>query len=104
MKSLFLPDAEQEFREAIRYYEAKAPGIGVAFMAEVRKTVSSIIEIPYAAVAVGSGVRKRVLNHFPYNILYAVEPDAIIIVAVAHQKRRQRYWRPRIKQIKEWKD
>ncbi len=103
MNSLFLPEAEQEFREATRYYETKAPGIGLAFMAEVRRMVRSIVETPHAAVAVGSGVRKRVMSHFPYNILYAVEPDMIVIVAVAHQKRRPRYWRTRIKQISEWR-
>jgi hypothetical protein len=31
----------------------------------------------------------------------AVEHNLILIVAVAHQKRRPRYWRARIKQIKE---
>ena len=55
---------------------------------------------PYAAVAAGRGLRSKMLNHFPYNILYAVEHDLILIVAVAHQKRRPRYWRARIKQIK----
>ncbi|HTY22018.1 MAG TPA: type II toxin-antitoxin system RelE/ParE family toxin [Desulfomonilaceae bacterium] len=103
MNSEFLPEAEEEFREATRYYELEAPGVGVAFVAEVRKAVRSIIENPYAAVAVGSGVRRTLLNHFPYNILYAVEPDLIVIVAVAHQKRRPRYWEARIKQLRQRK-
>jgi plasmid stabilization system protein ParE len=101
MNSEFLPEAEDKFREAARYYETEALGVGVAFVAEVRRAVNWIIENPYAAV--GSGVRSKPLNHFPYNILYAVEPDLILIVAVAHQKRRPRYWRARIKQIKERK-
>lgn len=32
-------------------------------------------------------------NLFPYNVLYAVEKDTIVIVAVAHQKRRPSYWK-----------
>ena len=103
MNSEFLPEAEDEFREAARYYETEAPGVGVAFVAEVRRAVGWIVENPYAAVAVGNGVRSKPLNHFPYNILYAVEPDVILIVAVSHQKRRPRYWRTRTKQIKERK-
>lgn len=103
MNSLFLPEAEQEFREAARYYEAEAPGVGAAFVAEALRAVRSIVENPHAAPAVGSGIRRTVLKHFPYNILYAFEPDLIVIVAVAHQKRRPRYWRSRIKQIKQQK-
>jgi plasmid stabilization system protein ParE len=103
MSSEFLPEAEDELREGIRYYETEAPGVGVAFVAEVRRAVGWIVENPYAAAAVGSGIRSKPLSHFPYNILYTVEPDLILIVAVAHQKRRPRYWRARIKQIKERK-
>lgn len=104
MNSEFLPEAEQEFREATRYYEREAPGIGIAFAAEVRKAVRSICENPCSAASVGGGIRKSVLNHFPYNILYSVEPDLIVIIAVAHQKRRPTYWRTRIKHISQGED
>ncbi len=103
MKSEFLPEAEEAFREATRYYETEAPGVGIAFLAEVKRAVRSITENPYAAVAISSGIRRKVLNHFPYSLLYAVERDLIVIVAVAHQKKRPRYWRSRIKQINERK-
>ena len=90
MKSEFLPEAEAEFREAVWYYEKEAPGVGLRFITEVRKGVTLITANPYAAVAVGSGIRRKVLNHFPYNLIYAVEPELIVIMAVAHQKRRPR--------------
>jgi toxin ParE1/3/4 len=99
----FLPEAEEEFREAARYYETEAPGVGITFITAVRRAVGLVAENPYAAVSVGGGIRKKVLTHFPYNILYAVEPESILIVAVAHHKRRPRYWRTRIKQIKDRK-
>lgn len=104
MNSEFLPEAEEEFREAARYYENEAPGIGVTFVAEVRRAIRSIIANPYAAAPLGSGIRSNVLKHFPYNILYAVDEDLLVIIAVAHQKRRPRYWRARIEQIKARKD
>ena len=100
MKSEFLPEAEEEFREAAWYYEKKAPGVGLRFIAEVRKGVSFITENPYAAVDVGGGIRRKVLNHFPHTMLYAVESELVVIVAVAHQKRRPRYWHGRLKELK----
>ena len=104
MKTEFLPEARQEFREAVRYYEEEADGVGMSFIAEVHRAVSFIVQNPYAAAAVGSGIRRKVLDHFPYNILYAVEPELIVIVAVAHQKRRPTYWRGRTKRLRERRD
>jgi hypothetical protein len=73
MNSEFLPEADEEFREAVLYYENEAPGVGLRFVAEVRRGVTFITENPFAAVDVGSGIRRKVLNHFPYSLLYAVE-------------------------------
>lgn len=96
----FLPEADQEFREAVLYYEEEAPGVGMSFIAEVHRAISFIVQNPHAAAAVGSGIRRKVLDHFPYNILYAVEGQLIVIVAVAHQKRRSRYWRGRARSLR----
>jgi plasmid stabilization system protein ParE len=101
MNSEFLPEADQEFREAVHYYENQAAGVGFRFIAEVRKGLTFMTENPYAAPAVGRGIRRKVLNHFPYSLLYAVESELVLIVAVAHQKRRPSYWRGRVKNIKE---
>ena len=99
MNSEFLPEADEEFREAVWYYEYEAPGVGLSFVAEVRRGVKFITENPYAVTEIGGGIRKKVLNHFPFSLLYAVETDLILIVAVAHQKRRPRYWRDRLRDL-----
>jgi hypothetical protein len=78
MNSEFFPEADEEFREAVRFYENEAPGVGLRFVAEVRKGVTFITENPYAAVVAGSGIRRKVLNHFPYSLLYAVESELIV--------------------------
>jgi toxin ParE1/3/4 len=41
-------------------------------------------------------VRRRVLRRVPNSILYLVEADAIVIVAVAHHRRRPGYWLSRL--------
>jgi hypothetical protein len=32
---------------------------------------------------------------FPYRVLYTLEPDSILIVAIAHLARKPRYWEAR---------
>ena len=93
----FLPEADEEFREASRYYENEAPGIGLAFIAEVHRVISVVTTHPRAAKKVRGTVRSKVLYHFPYSLLYSIESDLILIVAVAHHKKRPTYWRRRLK-------
>lgn len=93
----FLPEADLEFREATRYYESEAPGVGLAFVAELHRAAGDIAVFPLAAQMIRGGIRRKLLRHFPYNVLYSVEMDRILIVAVAHQSRRPNYWRSRLK-------
>jgi plasmid stabilization system protein ParE len=97
-RETFLPEADAEFREAARYYESEAPGLGVAFVAEIRRAISEILTNPEAATLVGGGIRRRLVRRFPYSLLYSLEGDEVVVLAVAHQKRRPRYWKPRIEE------
>lgn len=97
MKIEFQSEADEEFREAARYYESEAPGVGLAFVVEMHKAVADIAEFPLTAQIVRASIRKKVLRHFPYNILYSVDSDKVVIIAVAHQRRRPNYWRNRLK-------
>jgi plasmid stabilization system protein ParE len=71
--------------------------VGLAFIAAVHKAVDEVVEFPLAAETVRAGIRKKVLRHFSYNLFYAVEASVIVIVAVAHQRKRPSYWHARLK-------
>jgi plasmid stabilization system protein ParE len=96
MTESFLPEADEEFRESARYYEHECPGLGLTFIAAVHKAISWIMENPMATTPVGSGIRSKVVGRFPYSGLYAVEGNVLVIIAVAHQRRRPGYWRSRV--------
>lgn len=46
MKLEFHPEAEEEFLEAISYYEAEVPGLGERLEAEMRKASALLLEYP----------------------------------------------------------
>jgi plasmid stabilization system protein ParE len=96
MRIQFLPEAEAELREAARYYETRAPGIGLTFLTELHKTTLLIGSHPQSGEVVHDTIRKTVLPHFPYSLLYSIEADVLLIVAVAHHKRRPTYWYSRM--------
>jgi toxin ParE1/3/4 len=92
MNVRFLPEADVEFREAARYYEEQAPGLGIAFIAEVHRATGIVASQPSLGSPLVDEQRKFVLRRFPYNLIYAVAGDEVDITAVAHHKRRPFYW------------
>ena len=93
-RKVFLhPGADAELAEAVRYYEEEEEGLGARFEAEIVRCARLIQRAPEAAPVVRpKGLRRKVLQRFPYSLIYAVEPDRIRIVAIAHQRRRPGYW------------
>lgn len=94
---VFHPDADAEITEVSHYYEVRKPGLGSDFIGEVERVLDQITANPEAGQRIGKRVRRKTLWRFPYNLIYAVYPERIRIVACAHQKRRPFYWRKRLK-------
>jgi len=97
MPVIFLPEAEQEMLESAIYYQSKASGLGIDYLSEVERAVKSIAESPNAWPILEGELRRCLIRRFPFGILYRVEPNEIVVVAVAHLRRRPGYWRERIK-------
>lgn len=96
---VFLPEAEQEMLEASLYYQSKASGLGVDFLSEVERAVKSIAESPNTWPILEGELRRRLVRRFPFGILYKVESEEIVVIAVAHLRKKPGYWKERIQKI-----
>lgn len=94
---VFLPDAEQEMLQAAVYYESQSSGLGIDYLSEVERDVQAIKESPMTWPIVEGELRRRLVRRFPFGILYRIDPEEIVIIAVAHLRRKPGYWRERIK-------
>ena len=92
MKVIFSKYAKQELNDAVHYYELEHEGLGRRFKEEVKKAAIRISEYPKAWSVERGDVRKCLLHKFPYKLLYSIEEDHIIVIAVAHQHRKPDYW------------
>ncbi len=92
MKFFFHSAAEQEFNEAIDYYESITPGLGRDFAKEVHAAIERAIDFPKAWPLLRDDVRRSLVRRFPYGVLYAEEKEGIMIVAVMNLNRRPGYW------------
>src|SRR5438105_10124230 len=96
MKLEFHPDAEEEFLEAVSYYEAHVPGLGERLDAQVRIAAALLLELPDIGPSIDSELRKLVLDRFPYYLIYNVSAETVYVVAVAHERRKPGYWKARL--------
>jgi plasmid stabilization system protein ParE len=96
MEIRYLTPARLEFVETVSYYEAQAAGLGADFLQELNDAELLIAENPEIGSPFGGELRRVLLRRFPFYIVYSVEPDHLLVVAVAHQRREPGYWRDRI--------
>lgn len=95
MSFSFHPDAEDEFIEAIDFYEDREAGLGFAFSLEIHTAIQNIVAHPGAWPVMEDDVRRCLMSRFPYAVLYVIEHAEILILAIMHQKRRPGYWKER---------
>lgn len=90
--------AEDELLNEIGYLELRANGLGRRFFAEVRRAENLMAQFPESSAEILPGIRKRALWKFPCSLIYAIEKDGLLILAVAHHSRRPGYWIGRVSQ------
>ncbi len=90
-----LPEASREIEEAFEWYLERSPRAAESFLLEVDHGIEAIVEAPNQWPPFEAGTRRYLLRSFPYSIVYQSQEDQILIVAVAHHKRKPGYWRTR---------
>lgn len=91
-----LAAAQHEIHEALTHYRAVSDRTADAFLAALRQAFDRIAERPDAWRALDASLRRIALRRYPYVVIYAVEPDAIVVVAIHHSRRRPPDWQRRL--------
>jgi plasmid stabilization system protein ParE len=88
--------AQEEINEAFDWYFKRSPEAADAFLTEIGESLAQIVSRPQLYSAYTKKTRRRILANFPYSVVFQKKDDVILVVAVAHAKRRPGYWRGRI--------
>lgn len=96
MKWKFHPQASQEYLDACRYYAEIDGMLGLAFVRSVETAIEQILQHPASWPVIEEDVRRHLLKRFSYGIHYTIEDAFVLIVSVAHLKRKPGYWRNRL--------
>jgi toxin ParE1/3/4 len=95
MRYGFHPEALNEYAEAVQYYTEQRVEVSQAFINAIEDTVARIRESPTRYAAIDEDVRRCMARKFPYGVLYTIEQDYILILAVMHCSREPGYWKSR---------
>lgn len=86
----FDPAAARELVEAASFYDAENPGLGGAFLDAVERAPGQIRDFPESSPIASPPLRAKVVAAFPFSVVYWVADEAIVVLAVARQRRRKR--------------
>ena len=88
-KSIILPPAKEDIRDAALWYDEKQKGLGKRFISQVREKVYFIRQNPQTGSLRYDNVRTMVLNVFPFMVHYTINEisETIIVSAVLHTSR-----------------
>lgn len=81
------PETEDDLKEAYTWYEDKRIGLGYDFLLQVDAGLNFIARNPTSHPIEYKGTRKHLVKRFPYKIIYLVENERIIVLAVIHGRR-----------------
>ena len=91
----WLPGAEEDYEEAFEWYyqqsERAAEGLERVVGTALQKIRAASDRYPYC----DARHQFVTMKPYPYKIVYRVEGERVVIVAMAHGRRRPGYWRSR---------
>jgi toxin ParE1/3/4 len=99
MKFRQLRPATAEVREAMAWYRVRSLRSMENFWLRMQDARRSIALFPLAAPLVAARTRRFILTGFPYDLIYSVLADEIVIVAVSHHSREPGYWKDRLRAL-----
>ena len=90
------PGALDDLNDAYFFYLKQDPPLKERLAFCIETAIDDIVTNPERWPFVNEPIRRRVVDVFPYSILYVVLERYILLLAVAHQSRHPEYWIDRL--------
>jgi plasmid stabilization system protein ParE len=87
--------ARIDFDESFDWYRSRSVEAALGFIAAVDAAIEKITAAPDRFPSTTAGCRYCTLRRFPFRLVFREEAQRLVVMAVAHAKRRPGYWRER---------
>ena len=96
MRYEFHPEALEEYRQAALRYAEREPMLALQFIGSIEDAIKRVVDSPARWRVIDEDVRRCLTRVFPYAVLYTIEADFLLVVAVMHCSREPGYWKLRV--------
>jgi plasmid stabilization system protein ParE len=79
--------AETEVDNAVSWYQEQTEDQSLNFLNELHRAVQTVKAYPLLSAEIEPDIRRFLLHRFPYSLIYGIEEDTIVVIAVAHDHR-----------------
>ena len=101
MTVILHPGAAADIASAGDWYERHREGLALEFAEEIDRALEVISENPetwlfWPGSPVEFGIRRFMLPRFPFAVAYTMQGEQVIVLAVAHVRRKPGFWLERV--------
>jgi toxin ParE1/3/4 len=87
-----IPQAQRDIADAAKFYQRESAELSADFLDEVDRAVAAIVARPTTFEQVRRGLRRYLVERFPYGIYYRMPDEHTIrIILVRHHSRHPGY-------------
>jgi toxin ParE1/3/4 len=102
MTIILHPDAEEELAKIIESLDEETPRVAERFAEVYRATLVQIQENPAGFSPAedaprGEAIRYALVGPFSYRVVFAASESLVVVLAIAHLRRKPGYWRRRLR-------
>ena len=87
MKLVIREEAEFDVHAAMTWYAARRDGLEQEFLSALDEVLVFLARWPKAGKRVRGDVRCFPMERFPYDLVYAVRKEELLVIRVFHQRR-----------------
>jgi plasmid stabilization system protein ParE len=88
--------ARNEASAAVRWYGRRSPKAAARFTIELARAFRTIEERPSSFPEYLLGTRRCLLKRYPFLVVFYEIEGWLVVIAIAHGRRRPGYWRRRL--------
>jgi toxin ParE2 len=96
MNIRFLTVADHEVADAVAWYDQQGNDVSRGFLDDLDRAVRLAKTYPLLATQLEPKIHRLLLVRYPYSLIYGIDNDTLVIIAVAHQQREPSYWANRL--------
>jgi plasmid stabilization system protein ParE len=97
-KVIFHPGASEDYAAAFAWYYSRGTALASDFEREIERGIRLISQNPLRWPRYDNERRRLIVRKFPYSIIYELHGEDVVVLAVAHGKRKPDYWRDRARE------